>query len=51
MTRPDGFYWVKWRGHWVVAWWDLDTWWIPQREEDFTDADFEEIGQKVEREL
>ena len=40
MDRLEGYYWVKWQGEWIVAFWDAPVWHHPYRDEEFKDSDF-----------
>ncbi len=45
--REEGYYWVKYRGNWIVAECPFGTyWWIPGDDYQLNDSDFEEIDEK-----
>jgi len=57
MTRPHGFYWVRWKHTrlvddepWEVAEWHTSTnsWFATGSEIDAYDDDFQEIGPRIE---
>jgi hypothetical protein len=51
--REDGFYWVSYRGRWIVAEWGAGCWMSVEfgarNEYTLSDQELDEIGQKVVR--
>jgi len=53
MNRQPGYYWVKYKGNWIVAEWLLNSWWPSCAESDqsWSDDYFDEIDERrIERE-
>ncbi len=48
MTREPGFYWVRYRGNWMVAEWACDVWFFAGRDDDADESELEEVGQRIE---
>lgn len=48
MKRKSGYYWVKYKGFWLIAEYSaiLDKWWLTSVEESFSENEFEEITEK-----
>lgn len=45
--REEGYYWVKYQGHWIVANFTFARYWcIAGDESQFYDSDFESIDEK-----
>ena len=48
--RESGFYWVMLNdGVWIVVNFDGKAWWVPGRDDEWNDSNFQEIGGKVSR--
>jgi hypothetical protein len=47
--RESGWYWVKYKGEWWCSLWDTDCFWMISYEDSFSEREFEEIGEKIER--
>lgn len=43
MKREEGFYWIKYRGRWIVAEWSGYYWWMPMSDSAWIDSELEEI--------
>ncbi len=58
VTRPDGFYWLKWGRTWTIGQWEQDDsdradgytkcWTVPGDELTHNESDFDEIGPRLE---
>jgi hypothetical protein len=46
MQRPDGFYWVKFEGRWIVAEWERG-WRLPGKPYPFDDNMLQTIGKQI----
>ena len=49
--RPEGFYFVSTKGHWVVAEWFECNWYLTGRTKKYSDEDFVVIGNFIEMPL
>jgi len=52
--REEGYYWVRENSDddWIVAEWEMGTWWIPGTDRACSDAHFEKIDERrIVREL
>ena len=52
IKREDGFYWVKFRGKWMIAYWtnyeNFDSCWTSGKypDNEFFDSDFKQIDER-----
>lgn len=47
MKRENGFYWVNYKGEWIVGQWDENLWWIPAADVHFNNDEFIEIDERM----
>ena len=45
MDRQEGYYWVKYRTGYQIAYWDKYSWYVIGNDEIYQDSDFEHINE------
>lgn len=45
MDRQEGYYWVKYRTGYQIAYWDKYSWYVIGNDEIYEDSDFEHINE------
>lgn len=45
--REAGFYWVKFKGEWMVGKWNTVFWFIVSNLSVYSDSNFEEIDERI----
>ena len=50
-NREDGFYWLKYKGEWIVGKWDGHKWALPRIGIYKYQSDIDDVGERVMRDL
>ena len=51
LVREDGFYWLKYKGEWIVGKWDGHKWALPRIGIYKYQSDIDDVGHRVMRDL
>ena len=51
LVREDGFYWLKYKGEWIVGKWDGHKWALPRIGIYKYQSDIDDVGERVMRDL
>lgn len=46
MKRKDGYYWVNFRGTWIIGFWEISRWHCAEISGRWDDVDFQQIDEK-----